>query len=283
MPDFSLVPVDHQPDFSDVSLVPVDHDPFSADDMIQRARAQLASQPQRLATSDAPVPGDVNAAMPEAYQNPNVGLGAVLMRAATGLAALPQRAIDASATDVQHFGEDGYTPQAIGPAVETALMMTGGPGIVPAGMIPAAKGIARGVAAAGERAAAIAKGELSANAPTGKYYSVWFETNLSPATYRAPRNAHYQEANENLLREMEGDADHARIMQDGGVDLQRTPTGLAPRTPPAGFTWHHAEEPGVMQLVPRQQHERGSIFQHILHPNGRGGYSKWGKPLSSSD
>jgi hypothetical protein len=54
MPDFSLVPVDHQPDFSDVSLVPVDHDPFSADDLIQQARAQLASQPQRLATSDAP-------------------------------------------------------------------------------------------------------------------------------------------------------------------------------------------------------------------------------------
>jgi hypothetical protein len=51
MPDFFLVPVDHQPDFSDVSLVPVDHDPFSADDLIQQARAQLASQPQRLATA----------------------------------------------------------------------------------------------------------------------------------------------------------------------------------------------------------------------------------------
>jgi hypothetical protein len=28
MPDFSLVPVDYQPDFSDFSLVPVDYDPF---------------------------------------------------------------------------------------------------------------------------------------------------------------------------------------------------------------------------------------------------------------
>ena len=72
MPDYSLVPVDHQPDFGDVSLVPVDYDPFSADDMIQQARTRLASQPQRLATSDAPIPGDVNAAMPEAYQDPNV-------------------------------------------------------------------------------------------------------------------------------------------------------------------------------------------------------------------
>jgi len=31
MSDFSLVPVDYQPDFGDVSLIPVDHDPFSAD------------------------------------------------------------------------------------------------------------------------------------------------------------------------------------------------------------------------------------------------------------
>jgi hypothetical protein len=49
MADFSLVPVDHQPDFSDVSLIPVDHDPFDADGMIQQARTQLESQPQRLA------------------------------------------------------------------------------------------------------------------------------------------------------------------------------------------------------------------------------------------
>jgi hypothetical protein len=54
MPDFSLVPVDHQPEFSDVSLVPVDHDPFSADDIIQQTRAQLESQPQRLATGAGP-------------------------------------------------------------------------------------------------------------------------------------------------------------------------------------------------------------------------------------
>ncbi len=42
MHDFSLVPVDHQPDFSDVSLVPVDHDPFSADGTAQ----QMPTQPR---------------------------------------------------------------------------------------------------------------------------------------------------------------------------------------------------------------------------------------------
>jgi len=41
MPDYSLVPVEYQPEFEGVSLVPVDYDPFSAEDMIQQARAQL--------------------------------------------------------------------------------------------------------------------------------------------------------------------------------------------------------------------------------------------------
>jgi Domain of unknown function (DUF4329) len=49
MPDYSLVPVDHQPDFDDYSLVPVDHDPFAEDGVIQQARTQLESQPQRFA------------------------------------------------------------------------------------------------------------------------------------------------------------------------------------------------------------------------------------------
>jgi hypothetical protein len=49
MPDYSLIPVDYQPDFSDYSLVPVDYDPFAADDVIQQARTEKESQPQRLA------------------------------------------------------------------------------------------------------------------------------------------------------------------------------------------------------------------------------------------
>jgi hypothetical protein len=35
--------------------------------------------------------------------------------------------------------------------------------------------------------------------------------------------------------------------------------------------------PGVLQLVPREQHDPGSIFQDALHPDGRGGFYKWGK------
>jgi hypothetical protein len=51
MPDFSLVPVEHQPDFADVSLVPVDHDPFSADRTTQQAQVhQAETQNQQMPT-----------------------------------------------------------------------------------------------------------------------------------------------------------------------------------------------------------------------------------------
>ena len=114
--------------------------------------------------------------------------------------------------------------------------------------------------------------------PTGQFYSTAFETRLSPTSYLGvSRGRHFQEANENFLRAMEGDAGLAQAMQQGGVNLQRTATGLAPRTPPTGWTWHHAPETGVMQLVPRAQHAPGSIFQGTLHPGGQGGYSIWGQ------
>lgn len=115
----TLVPVDHEPDFGGVSFVPVDHNPFSADGLVQQARAQLASQPERFPTSYRNPEADAAAMSPETFANPYVkGL-------IGDLATLPKRAIDASTQDVQHLGEAGYTPTAIGPAVETAMAMAG--------------------------------------------------------------------------------------------------------------------------------------------------------------
>jgi hypothetical protein len=114
--------------------------------------------------------------------------------------------------------------------------------------------------------------------PTGDFYSVAVETRLNPSSYPGlSRAAHFQEANESLLQMMEADSQYAQSMRDIGITLERTPTGMAPRQSPTGWTWHHAQEPGVMQLVPRAQHAPGSIFQDVLHPNGRGGYSIWGQ------
>jgi hypothetical protein len=38
---------------------------------------------------------------------------------------------------------------------------------------------------------------------------------------------------------------------------------------------------GVMQLVPRDQHAPGSIFQGAFHPNGQGGYAEWAVPAGA--
>jgi hypothetical protein len=58
MPDFSLVPVDHQPDFGDVSLVPVDYDPFSADGVTRQAAAPGESyDPDLESASGVPASG----------------------------------------------------------------------------------------------------------------------------------------------------------------------------------------------------------------------------------
>ena len=49
MPDYSLVPVDYQPDFDDYSLVPVDHDPFAADGVAQQRARFNWPKPSRKA------------------------------------------------------------------------------------------------------------------------------------------------------------------------------------------------------------------------------------------
>jgi hypothetical protein len=57
MADYSLIPVDHQPDFSDASLIPVDHDPFGADGAVQQAQAQPAqteTQPEQTQPQQPP-------------------------------------------------------------------------------------------------------------------------------------------------------------------------------------------------------------------------------------
>ena len=342
MPDYSLVPVDHQPDFSDFSLIPVDHDPFSADGAIQLAQPQPAQNlparpPQQPATGPvlpdigAPLIGDggqFSPGVPSANKAADIASkfvgnsihGAISLVATPGAIMKPnpyppgseeafwyddqrQKLINKAAPAMAFamlgagapmaesgaVGALGGKPPRLGTTEGSKLLPEELPGqtrsqipdlAVDKGQVPGAKDVASAAAAtaAEERAAAIAKGGLSANAPTGNFYSVMYETNLKPSSYPGRlRPAHNQEGNENLLQDMEGEDAFARGMTNWGVDLQRTRRGLAPRTPPAGFSWHHAEEPGVLQLVPREQHEPGSIFQDTLHPNGRGGFSKWAK------
>jgi hypothetical protein len=179
MPDFSLVPVEHQPDFSDVSLIPVDHDPFSADGAIQQPGMQPESQLQRATTYNDPE-GDAAAMSPETYVNPFV------KRTLGDLATLPQRAIDAAkisaahnygpSPDVMSDSDAPFVDPLPSVAAETALTMMGGSRPVPVatGMIPAAKGVAGSVAeeaGAGLRALTDAAPRSPASRAAEKGYS----------------------------------------------------------------------------------------------------------------
>ena len=74
MAEYSLVPVDYQPDFPGVSLVPVDHDPFGAGGATQPPPLQLAqpvlqsAQPQPA----SPRPGSSTQQPPTGVGQPNV-------------------------------------------------------------------------------------------------------------------------------------------------------------------------------------------------------------------
>lgn len=63
MPDYSLLPVDHQPDFDGYSLVPVDHNPFAADGLAQQAQIQEAQAPPQPPATGA---GESDAMAPTA-------------------------------------------------------------------------------------------------------------------------------------------------------------------------------------------------------------------------
>lgn len=120
---------------------------------------------------------------------------------------------------------------------------------------------------------------ISAPDPSARAYTVIYSVQLPPELRRGTRRAHYREANEALLKEMEENPEFAEAMRLQGVTLERTPTGLAPAKPPQGWSWHHSLTPGEMHLVPYDEHRPGSPLFGIYHPGWSGGYLLWGKPL----
>jgi len=109
-------------------------------------------------------------------------------------------------------------------------------------------------------------------------YSVADEVRLTEKPVGTGRRGHIREANEHLLRRKESDPEYADLLQPLGINLERNRWGRAPGRPPKGWTWHHhPHEEGLVQLMPRSQHEAPEL-QAILHPfkYGAGGFARWG-------
>lgn len=105
---------------------------------------------------------------------------------------------------------------------------------------------------------------------TARYYSVAFETTITKAGV-GKRASHFAEANRNLAETMAKDSQFAKMVDSLGIKI---PQRL--EQSPANWTWHHVtDQPGVLQLVPRVQHQ-GAQWQSLLHPNQTGGFKLWG-------
>ncbi|QFT87262.1 hypothetical protein FIU87_01170 [Bacillus sp. THAF10] len=114
-------------------------------------------------------------------------------------------------------------------------------------------------------------------------YSVAYEVNLPKDMYpnlSSPR--HFQNANEQLYNAFQKDSKFAQPMEGlyPGINkgVQPGSRGKFSRNAPTKeVTWHHyADREGVLQLVPRNQHQAKGPIQQILHPGGRGGMENWG-------
>jgi RHS repeat-associated protein len=110
-------------------------------------------------------------------------------------------------------------------------------------------------------------------------YSVAFEAELEPGDFGKDRRAHFRIANKALEAERASNAALA--------DLVPAPAGRT-QAPP-GWVWQHATieqgggRPGVLQLVPKEQHTPGSPFWRALHPlpGAAGGYHQWAIPAGA--
>jgi hypothetical protein len=134
MPDYSLVPVDNQPDFGDVSFVPVDYDPFGDDGGgIRLAQAERPNQPRQPATDAGPPSADVpanrtNAPLPEHSSPPTPGdnypsADAAAIAALQSINRTSQLRGDEYAGRIYHkwlgFGDYSYAPPREGDALSS--------------------------------------------------------------------------------------------------------------------------------------------------------------------
>jgi hypothetical protein len=115
------------------------------------------------------------------------------------------------------------------------------------------------------------------------HYSNAYEMELPSSAYPGvSRQRHNQFANESLHKSFEADSAFAAKMEaqyPGIVDGVRPGAkGAYPRTSPTSdVTWHHAPDKGKLELLPIDHHTASGPVQNTLHPDGKGGYSNWGK------
>jgi len=116
--------------------------------------------------------------------------------------------------------------------------------------------------------------------PTGKAYSVAFETKLDASVWGKSDSVHFNRANAALDDALRSDPVWAAQMEEMIPGVQGSVAKAGGRATPEGWVWHHDVEPGTMQLSPTNQHWDPK-FWNTFHPDNKGGYAIWARPAGA--
>lgn len=113
-------------------------------------------------------------------------------------------------------------------------------------------------------------------------YSVAYEAEI-PNRGSGKYQVHFADANESLLRSMSDPGLSRALRKTLGKNFEGSildAEGNVAGRSPAGWSWHHSpDRPGILQLVPRAQHQSG-LFADLFHPlvggTRKGGMATWG-------
>ncbi|WP_241152308.1 RHS repeat-associated core domain-containing protein, partial [Pseudomonas viridiflava] len=106
-------------------------------------------------------------------------------------------------------------------------------------------------------------------------FNSFHEYNVPENLYLKSDKVQFNRANKDLINKLNSDPAFRKNMYSRNPELKtwvddpRRNMGSSP----TGYTWHHNEKPGVLQLVHRADHG-GEHF--IYHPTGKGGRDIWG-------
>lgn len=133
-------------------------------------------------------------------------------------------------------------------ANQLAPYAQGDDGSTPNGQLAAVAAIGATLATPGGGVSKAKNGANGAHA-----YSVAFETTI-PKLGLGTRPEHFKSANTALESALKNDSNFAQMATNLGISF---PANRG--TSPVNWTWHHVpDQPGVLQLVPRDQHQWGS-------------------------